>query len=193
MTRIIVMTFVSKPRWEDDVHPHESPLSMTLPMIVLAIGATSIGIILTQNHIFEHWLEPVTGFVEPEPPFSIQTITIITLSVVAIGVLAAIWQYRKVAKVAPKNVSFVVTAARKDLYGDVMNEALLMRHGKATTKFLNIFDKSVVDGFVNGLGALTTGISAILRRSETGYVRSYAMSIVVGTAILVIALLIVRL
>ena len=193
MTRIVVMTFVSKPRWEDDVHPHESPLSMTLPMIVLAIGATSIGIILTQNHIFEHWLEPVTGFVEPEPPFSIQTITIITLSVVAIGVLAAIWQYRKVAKVAPKNVSFVVTAARKDLYGDVMNEALLMRPGQATTKFLNIFDKSVVDGFVNGLGALTTGISARLRRSETGYVRSYAMSIVVGTAILVIALLIVRL
>jgi NADH-quinone oxidoreductase subunit L len=43
------------------------------------------------------------------------------------------------------------------------------------------------------LGALTTGISARLRRSETGYVRSYAMSIVVGTAILVIALLIVRL
>jgi NADH-quinone oxidoreductase subunit L len=187
------MTFVSKPRWEDDVHPHESPLSMTLPMIVLSIGAASMGIILTNNHMFEHWLEPVTGFVEPEPPLSIQTITIITLSVVAIGVLAGIWQYRKIAKVAPKKVSFVVTAARKDLYGDVMNEALLMRPGQSLTKALNIFDKSVIDGFVNGLGLFTGGISSRLRKSETGYVRSYAMSIVFGTAILVIVLLIVRL
>ena len=112
MTRMVVMTFVSKPRWEDDVHPHESPLSMTLPMIVLSIGAASLGIILTNDHMFEHWLEPVTGFVEPEPPFSIQTITIITLSVVAVGVLAAIWQYRRIARVAPKKVSLVVAAAR---------------------------------------------------------------------------------
>jgi NADH-quinone oxidoreductase subunit L len=193
MTRMVVMTFFSKPRWEDDVHPHESPLSMTLPMIILSIGAASLGIILTNDHMFEHWLEPVTGFVEPEPPFSIQTITIITLSVVAIGVLAAIWQYRRIAKVAPKKVSLVVAAARKDLYGDVMNEALLMRPGQRLTRSINIFDKSVVDGFVNGLGSFTSGVSARLRRSETGYVRSYAMSIVLGTAILVLALLIVGL
>jgi len=193
MTRMVVMTFVSKPRWEDDVHPHESPLSMTLPMIVLSIGAASLGIILTNDHMFEHWLEPVTGFVEPEPPFSIQTITIITLSVVAVGVLAAIWQYRKIAKVAPKKVSLVVAAARKDLYGDVMNEALLMKPGQGLTRLLNIFDKSVVDGFVNGIGSFTGGVSARLRRSETGYVRSYAMSIILGTAILVVALLIVGL
>ena len=193
MTRMVVMTFVSKPRWEDDVHPHESPLSMTLPMIVLSIGAASLGIILTNDHMFEHWLEPVTGFVEPEPPFSIQTITIITLSVVAVGVLAAIWQYRRIARVAPKKVSLVVAAARKDLYGDVMNEALLMRPGQGLTRLINIFDKSVVDGFVNGIGSFTGGVSARLRRSETGYVRSYAMSIVLGTAILVVALLIVGL
>ena len=193
MTRMVVMTFVSKPRWEDDVHPHESPLSMTLPMIVLSIGAASLGIILTNDHMFEHWLEPVTGFVEPEPPFSIQTITIITLSVVAVGVLSAIWQYRRIARVAPKKVSLVVAAARKDLYGDVMNEALLMRPGQGLTRLLNIFDKSVVDGFVNGFGSFTGGVSARLRRSETGYVRSYAMSIVLGTAILVVALLIVGL
>jgi len=193
MTRMVVMTFVSKPRWEDDVHPHESPLSMTLPMIVLSIGAASLGIILTNDHMFEHWLEPVTGFVEPEPPFSIQTISIITLSVVAVGVLAAIWQYKKIAKVAPKKVSLVVAAARKDLYGDVMNEALLMRPGQGLTRVLNIFDKSVVDGFVNGIGSFTGGVSARLRRSETGYVRSYAMSIILGTAILVVALLIVGL
>lgn len=193
MTRIVVMTFFSKPRWQDDVHPHESPLSMTLPMVVLSIGAATLGIGLTYNHSFEHWLEPVTGFVEPEPPFSIQTITIITLSVVAIGVLAAIWQYRKVAKVAPLKVSLLVAAARKDLYGDVMNETLLMRPGQILTRFLNMFDKSVIDGFVNGLGSFTSGVSSRLRRSETGYVRSYAMTIVLSTAILVIALLIVRL
>jgi NADH-quinone oxidoreductase subunit L len=193
MTRMVVMTFFSKKRWHDDVHPHESPLSMTIPMIVLAIGSTFIGIVLTQNHALEHWLEPVTGFSEPEPPFSILTITVITLSVVAVGVLLAIWQYRSVAKVALEKVSIVVSAARKDLYGDVLNENLLMKPGQRLTRLLGFFDKSIVDGFYSGIGSLTGGISARLRRSETGFVRSYAMSIILGTAIIVILLLIVRL
>ena len=193
MTRMVVMTFFSKQRWHDDVHPHESPLSMTIPMIVLAIGSTFIGILLTQNHALEHWLEPVTGFSEPEPPFSILTITLITLSVVAIGVILGIWQYRSVAKVAPEKVSLVVNAARKDLYGDILNENLLMKPGQRLTRLLGFFDKSVVDGFYSGIGSLTGGISARLRRSETGFVRSYAMSIILGTAIIVILLLIVRL
>ncbi len=193
MTRMVVMTFVSKPRWQDDVHPHESPLSMTIPMVVLAIGSSAIGIILTQNHIFEHWLEPVTGFQEPNPPFSIMTITLITLSVVAVGVIFAIWQYKTISKTAPTKVSFVTTAARKDLYGDVLNENLLMKPGQKITRNFSFFDKSLVDGFFVGLGSLTGGISARLRRSETGFVRSYAMSIILGAAIFVIALLIVRL
>jgi NADH-quinone oxidoreductase subunit L len=193
MTRMVVMTFFSKQRWHDDVHPHESPLSMTIPMIVLAIGSTFIGILLTQNHALEHWLEPVTGFSEPEPPFSILTITLITLSVVAVGVILGIWQYRSVAKVAPEKVSLVVNAARKDLYGDILNENLLMKPGQRLTRLLGLFDKSVVDGFYSGIGSLTGGISSRLRRSETGFVRSYAMSIILGTAIIVILLLIVRL
>ena len=193
MTRMVVMTFFSKQRWHSDIHPHESPLSMTIPMIVLAIGSTFIGIFLTQNHALEHWLEPVTGFSEPEPPFSILTITLITLSVVAVGVLLAIWQYRSVAKVAPEKVSLVVSAARKDLYGDILNENLLMKPGQRLTRILGFFDKSVVDGFYSGIGSLTGGISARLRRSETGFVRSYAMSIILGTAIIVILLLIARL
>jgi NADH-quinone oxidoreductase subunit L len=193
MTRMVVMTFFSKQRWHDDVHPHESPLSMTIPMIVLAIGSTFIGILLTQNHALEHWLEPVTGFSEPEPPFSIFTITLITLSVVAVGVILGIWQYRSVAKVAPEKVSLVVNAARKDLYGDILNENLLMKPGQRLTRLLGFFDKSVVDGFYSGIGSLTGGISSRLRRSETGFVRSYAMSIILGTAIIVILLLIARL
>ena len=193
MTRMVVMTFFSKQRWHDDVHPHESPLSMTIPMIVLAIGSTFIGILLTQNHALEHWLEPVTGFSEPEPPFSILTITLITLSVVAVGVILGIWQYRSVAKVAPEKVSLVVSAARKDLYGDILNENLLMKPGQRITRLLGFFDKSIVDGIYSGIGSLTGGISSRLRRSETGFVRSYAMSIILGTAIIVILLLIARL
>ena len=193
MTRMVVMTFFSKQRWHDDVHPHESPLLMTIPMIVLAIGSTFIGILLTQNHALEHWLEPVTGFSEPEPPFSILTITLITLSVVAVGVILGIWQYRSVAKVAPEKVSLMVSAARKDLYGDILNENLLMKPGQRITRLLGFFDKSIVDGFYSGIGSLTGGISSRLRRSETGFVRSYAMSIILGTAIIVILLLIARL
>jgi NADH-quinone oxidoreductase subunit L len=193
MTRMVIMTFLSPARWQDDVKPHESPLSMTVPMILLAIGSSSLGILLTYNHAFEHWLEPVTGFVEPEPPLAISTITIITLSVVAVGVFTAIWRYKVVSKVSPQKVSLITIAARKDLYADVMNENLLMKPGLRLTRVLSVFDKSVVDAFFVGIGSLTGGISARLRRSETGFVRSYAMSIILGTAVLVILLLIVRL
>ena len=193
MTRMVVMTFFSKPRWEEKVHPHESPISMTLPMIILSIGAATIGIGLTQNNVFEHWLEPVTGFSEPHPPLPILTITYITLGVVALGVIIGISLNRKIPKVAPTKVTLFTTAARNDLYGDLLNETLLMRPGMKLSKFLTIFDRGVIDGFYSGLGLITGSISSRLRRSETGFVRSYALSIVLGTAILVLAILVVRL
>src|SRR4029079_13390409 len=66
MSRLFFMTFHGKKRWTEDVHPHESPRVMTVPMIVLAIGSAVLGVILSFNEMFVHWLEPVVGHQEVE-------------------------------------------------------------------------------------------------------------------------------
>lgn len=193
MTRMVIWTFLSPARWQEGVHPHESPKSMTIPMVVLAIGAATIGFVLTNNHAFEHWLEPVTGFSEPNAPLSVTALTLLTLSIVAAGVLFAIYRYREISPDTPQNVSLLTKAARADLYGDGANEALLMRPGQKVTAKLLTFDERTIDGTFLGLAKMTWGASRLLRQTGTGYVRSYAAYIVGGTLLLMFLLLIARL
>jgi NADH-quinone oxidoreductase subunit L len=193
MTRMVIWTFLSPARWQAGVHPHESPKSMTIPMVVLAIGAATIGFVLTNNHAFEHWLEPVTGFSEPNAPLSVTALTLLTLSIVAAGVLFAIYRYREISPDTPQSVSLLTKAARADLYGDGANEALLMRPGQKITAKLLTFDARAIDGTFLGLAKMTWGASRLLRQTGTGYVRSYAAYIVGGTLLLMFLLLIARL
>jgi NADH-quinone oxidoreductase subunit L len=81
---------------------------------------------------------------------------------------------------APSQVSWATRAARADLYGDHVNEAVFMRPGQYLTRTLVWTDNKVVDGAVNGTAAGVGGLSARLRRWQTGYVRSYALSMLLG-------------
>lgn len=195
MTRMVIMTFFGEKRWAPDTHPHESPSVMTGPMAVLALMSLIGGALLMLGGRFVTFLEPVFG---PEPqvthPISPVVLTVITLVVVALGVGLAYQQYatRPVPEVAPVDVSPLTVAARRDLYGDVVNETLFMQPGQYLTRFLVFFDNRVVDGAVNGLAALIGGISARTRRIQTGFVRSYALSMFAGAAIVVVAVVLVR-
>ncbi len=193
MTRLMLMTFFSEKRWKDGVHPHESPAVMTIPLIVLAALSLGGGL-LYAGHWIVDWLEPVVGHEEHEPPVSALVMTLITLAVVLVGVAIAIWRYRRdVAPEAPRRVSPVTTFARRDLYGDALNETVLMRPGQYLTRTMVFGDNRGVDGLVNGMAALFGGASGRLRRLQTGFVRSYALSMVFGAALVVVALLAVRL
>ena len=70
----------------------------------------------------------------------------------------------------------VTVAARERLWADAFNESFLMRPGQWLTRGLVFFDNRGVDGTVNGLGAGLGGSSSRLRRTQTGFVRSYALS-----------------
>ena len=195
MTRMVIMTFFGEKRWAPDTHPHESPTVMTAPMAVLAFMSLVSGALLMLGGRFVTFLEPVFG---PEPVvtqvISPVVLTVITLAVVALGGGLAYQQYatRPVPEVAPVDVSPLTVAARRDLYGDVVNETLVMQPGQYLTRFLVFFDNRVVDGAVNGLAALIGGISARSRRTQTGFVRSYALSMFAGAAIVVVAVVLVR-
>ena len=195
MTRVMLMTFVGRKRWADDVHPHESPATMTVPLMVLAALSAFGGLLLLGDWIPE-WLAPVVG-AEPEPEHAISALllTVIVLAVVLLGVAVA-WLTvgrHEVPRTAPSKVSPATRAARADLYGDAVNEALFMRPGDRFVSGLASFDENNLDRFVTGTGGAFGGMSQTFRRLQTGYVRSYALSLLVGAVVVVAAMLAVNL
>ena len=195
MTRLMIMTFFSTKRWEKDVHPHESPALMTVPLIALAALSALGGFLLLGNWIV-HWLEPVVGK-EPEVnlPFAPIVLTVIVVLIVATGVAVAVAlvQRRPVPQTAPSDVSFVTRAARADLYGDAINEGLVVEPGRRLVSGLLLFDRSGADGTFMGGGSAVRAIGGQLRKIQTGYVRTYALSVLVGAVIVALAMLAVNL
>ena len=94
---------------------------------------------------------------------------------------------------APENVSFYTKIARRDLLQDSFNEAVFMRPGQKLTQALVDIDSVVIDGAVRGVASMTRGSGSALRTTQTGYVRSYAMWILLGALGLVATIWIVTL
>jgi NADH-quinone oxidoreductase subunit L len=195
MTRLFFMTFHGDRRWTDDVHPHESPRVMTVPLMVLAVGSAFLGLLLGPTGAIQDWLEPVVGAPADESSvLPVAVLLTLSLVLVAAGILLAYLRYLReaVPVVAPAG-SALTRAARQDLYQDVFNEAVFMRPGQYLTRSLVYVDNRGIDGAVNGLAALIGGTSGRLRRLQTGFVRSYALSMFAGAALVVGAMLLVRL
>ncbi|WEH35317.1 NADH-quinone oxidoreductase subunit L [Streptomyces sp. AM 4-1-1] len=215
MTRVMLLTFFGEERWrraatpspaEPDVepaaetrgehtepHPHESPRSMTIPMIVLAFGSVFAGGFFSIGDRFLNWLEPVTGHDHGDAPVSAATVTTATMVVLVIGVGIAWAMYgrRPVPAVAPRG-SLLTRAARRDLLQDDFNHVVLVRGGEHLTRSLVYVDHTLVDGVVNGTAASFGGLSGRLRKLQNGYVRSYAVSMFGGTAVVIAATLLMR-
>jgi NADH-quinone oxidoreductase subunit L len=193
MTRVMILTFTGTKRWDEDAHPHESPVLMWLPMAILAIGSVVSGFLFTRGDALVHWLEPVVAAHGHEehsyllPPIVVSGIA---LTIVLIGISIAVMMYvrRPVENVAPENVSPFTRIARQDLLQDAANEAIFMRPGQSLTKTLIAVDEKVIDGAVHGVGAMAIGSGAGLRKSQTGYVRSYSALILVGAAAIVLGI-----
>ncbi|MFT2016484.1 NADH-quinone oxidoreductase subunit L [Streptomyces sp. 796.1] len=215
MTRVMLLTFFGEERWRKtatpspaapgvepaaetrgehaEPHPHESPKSMTIPMIVLAFGSVFAGGLFSVGDRFVHWLEPVTGHDHGDSPLSATTVTAATVAVLVVGVALAWAQYgrKPVPRVAPRG-SLLTRAARRDLLQDDFNHVVLVRGGEHLTRSLVYVDHKLVDGVVNGTAASVGGLSGRLRRMQNGFARSYAVSMFGGTAVLIAATLLMR-
>ena len=193
MTRVMILTFTGTKRWDDDAHPHESPILMWLPMAILAIGSVASGFLFTRGDALVHWLEPVVAAHEHGehsellPPIVVSGIA---LTIVLIGISIAVMMYvrRPVENMAPENVSTLTKIVRQDLLQDAANEAIFMRPGQALTKTLIAVDEKVIDGAVHGVGTMAIGSGSGLRKTQTGYVRSYSALILVGAAVIVLGI-----
>ena len=194
MTRVMLLTFAGNKRWASDAHPHESPFLMWAPMAVLAIGSVASGYLLYSGKAIVKWLAPVVDkdhheHVEFLPPIVVTTLAIVA---VLIGVSIALFKYRgEQSDSAPSDVSIWTRIARRDLLQDDANEFLFMRPGQEVTKALVVTDERVIDGAVRGVAASAVGSARGLRKLQTGYVRNYALLILIGAAVILAAIWVV--
>ncbi|SDU98242.1 NADH dehydrogenase subunit L [Microlunatus sagamiharensis] len=195
MTRLMLMTFAGRKRWREGVHPHESPLVMAIPLIILGAASVVGGLLL--NGWITGWLNPaVAGEAETEGLVHVTPVGIVTMVVVLAGVGVGFLFFgpqKAIADVQPATRSPFVRAGRRDLYGDAFNEAVFMRPGLRMTNDLLRFDGAVVDGVADGTGTVIHGFSSRLRRVQNGFVRSYALTMTAGAAVVGAIILLGRL
>jgi NADH-quinone oxidoreductase subunit L len=195
MTRLMLMTFFTDKRWLEGVEPHESPKVMTVPLMVLAALSVFGGILILNDWIVD-FLAPVVGHaVHDEPPIPAWAVSTLVVAIVAVGAGIAwyVMGRQPVPREAPEDVSFVTRAARAELYGDPINDALVVHPGAALVGGLTTMDKAVIDGVVEGGAHAVGGMGQSLRKIQTGFVRSYALSLLAGAVLVVAALLAVNL
>ncbi len=196
MTRLMLMTFAGKRRWSDDADPHESPFLMWAPMAVLALGSVASGYLLYSGKAIVNWLAPVVDKAQHKhedflPP---SVVSALAVTAVIIGVSIALAKYRREIPVnAPTDVSIWTRLARRDLLQDDANEFLFMRPGEKITQALLATDEKVIDGAVRGVGATMLGSARALRKTQTGYVRNYALLILIGALLILTAIWVVTL
>lgn len=190
MTRLFVLTFHGPKRWTEDVHPHESPAIMTGPLLLLGLGSLGAGGLMVTP--VTDWLTPVFGeHHEAHGHLTHMQVTIATTAVVVLGAALAWLLFRRGTDEVPRAAAWPVRVARADLGGEAVNRGLFERPGRLTANASVAVDGRGVDGAVNGLAALIGGTSRRLLTMQTGFVRSYALSILSGAVIVVAALMVV--
>ena len=169
-------------------HPHESSWHMTVPLVVLAFlsivgGGLNLPFV-SELHFLEHWLEEDTLLFEHV--ISASGLTKWILAFIAIGVggigMVLAWKFYYKNELDPKSVEKPILA--KGWNYDAAVSAFMGGPGRKFFDFITAFDAKVVDGLVNGTGAAVRGTGGIVRRLQSGYVRSYALSITLGTVAL---------
>jgi len=196
MTRLYVLTFYGEDRWRQALHdpPHESPPVMALPLVVLAVLAFAGGVLdLPWHPSFAplHWLAPVFGgalYDAHQSSGTLWALGIVDAVVAAVGLGAGyvVWSRRtEVPALEP-------VVLQKAYFLDDIYDTVIGRPSRAFADFTaTVIETRVIDGAVNGVGRLARGAGGGLRRIQTGFVRQYALGIVIG-AVALLAYMVTR-
>jgi NADH-quinone oxidoreductase subunit L len=197
MTRQVIMVFFGEARWHDasadhgahgDFKPHESPRVMLIPLVVLAaLSVVGGGMQLPFSkslHFLEHWLEPVVKESERkisstwayENKYVLLGVAIV-VALTGIALSLAVYAKRRLPAVEPR-------VLEQAWFYDATVARVVAGPGRVAFDFITRFDARFVDGAVNGAGAVARGLGAVVRRSQTGFVRAYAALIAVGAVAL---------
>jgi NADH-quinone oxidoreductase subunit L len=206
MFRLIFLTFFGKQRYDEHhVHVHESPKSMLVPLMILAVLSLVGGWLAAPafwggTDYFTKFLEPVFagGATEAATAEAAAHALEIPLAIIAvitatIGLLVAYWLYlkkpEKPAELAKSMKGAYTTLLNKyyvdELYAAVVVKPLLWL---STHVLWQTIDVQMIDGAVNGIAHGTSEVGDGVRQAQSGNTRSYAVWVVIG-AIVVIAII----
>ena len=210
MFRLMGMTFWGESRVdpEKEPHIHESPTTMTRPLILLAIPAVFLGLLIgfpPESGLLHQWLQPVfeatiaaSGRTEAAYNFfgidgalAIGTTGLVAIAIVvawrlfgvnmpALGLRAQPRPDRVRELSARPGLAFLYRGSSNKWWFDDLNNLLFVVWGGKLANAAFWFDRTVVDGAVNGIGTVTTGAGTMLRRVQTGRVQNYALGIALG-------------
>lgn len=211
MSRLFFLIFHGSPRWTTElegapVHPHEANAWMTVPLLVLSVFSIAAGGVLSVGNVFVQWLDPVLSVsaaslgasgehvAHPEPVLPEMVLLVLTLTVVVIGALLAyvLFLRREVSRAIPA-AGAIVSAARNDLYQDVVNEKVVIVPVMTLARGVEVTDSRVVDGLVEATGWLTQWLGRIGSAVHTGAPRRYAAWTLAGTVAALCLVLVTRL
>ncbi|MBK6773842.1 MAG: NADH-quinone oxidoreductase subunit L [Ignavibacteria bacterium] len=207
MFRLIALTFYGKPRYDEKhVHPHESPSTMTLPLVILAFLSVTGGLIGLPHftglpNLLEHWLEPVFKnaqsvliSIHPESEHSTAVELFLVVLSVAIASASVIYSFRKFSKQEKfEPESGIGKVLENKYYVDEAYDTLIVNPiQKTSSNFLwKIFDIKIIDGAVNGIAKYISNISFDWRKLQTGVIQDYTTISVAGVIIIIVYLLFV--
>ncbi len=209
MIRSYILTFRGTERWPlaEELHPHESPSSMTMPLWVLGVlsvigGFVGLPGVIAHGewNLIHHFLGAPYGGPVAEPDVGYVSVgiewgLIVLGSLVAIAGVSLGWRWYEKHGLAfdalLKNrlgglyKLFAGKYFLDELYDRTIVRPLIDGAAEGSARF----DERFIDGAVNGLGRIANGAAGVLRRVQTGVVQNYALALVLGVAI-VLALMI---
>ncbi|HWR89871.1 MAG TPA: NADH-quinone oxidoreductase subunit L [Dissulfurispiraceae bacterium] len=201
--RIIFLTFHGKFRGthEQEHHLHESPPAMTVPLMILAVGAVGAGWVgipaaIGGSNWIAHFFEPVLGHPHVhgthEEEFMVMGISI----AVAVGGIITSWIFYSLKPEIPKalarNFNRIYTTLWNKYYVDELYDATIVRPTKwaATNILVGFTDGKIIEGIINGVPAAIRDFGTKLRALQTGSLQHYGIGMGVGLFVILTIVLI---
>jgi NADH-quinone oxidoreductase subunit L len=205
LLRAYFMTFHGQPRYDEKkIHPHESPPVMLWPLRILALlsiagGALWVALFGFSFTPLDSFLAPVFKDVvhvnaeQPEPLFSESTLILFSVLVALVGIGIAYLTYVRGFRVAEgvrKVFRPVYLLLSRKYFVDELYDWVIVKPLQLLSRFLaSIFDLTILDGLINGIGRLIGWTGGVFRSLQAGYIRSYAAWVLLGTLGILIYLL----
>ncbi len=173
MTRLVVMTFHGEKRWEEGVHPHESPPSMSVPLIILGVlsvigGFVGVPAILKGSNHIEHWMEPAVSWGAAghgaahgaaHASHGVEGLLMgASVAIAILGIAVGWWMYTRRRDIPAKIMEKLPNAHRwlyNKFYVDEFFWRAVLNNVLRLVRFSGAFDNKIIDGLVNGAGWLT--------------------------------------
>jgi NADH-quinone oxidoreductase subunit L len=193
--RAYFMTFWGEERIPHEAghHAHESPPIMTVPLIVLAVGAVAVGVVVEPfTHWFSGFLNGHTPTLKEEATVELNYPLMLMSSMVALcGIALAWWVYVREPGTAGKMANRM-----RDLYQlslnkfhvDELYEAFILRPLAAVIALCRVFDQYIVDGLVDLIGQVPRLIGVLFRPVQNGLIQFYALAMILGLVVFLLAL-----